>query len=266
MPSNRLFRFGSVALATLSVACAHGFKVNQYKTNESLFTAARREFDRHKWDHAVTAFEKLTLELPARDTLLPLAHWYLAKAYAGRREHLLAAQAYNRLAESFATDTLADDALFEAAREYQRMWRKPQLDPQYGDQALSGYQTLLGLYPDTDLKDRATKEMERLQEWFAAKDYESGMYYFRRKAFDSAIIYFKDVVKTYPQTDKSREAYLRLAESFEAIRYREDKREVCATLTSKYPADKEVATVCAGPPTTVTQQAKPDTVVRPDSL
>jgi len=265
--SLRTVRLGLVvlSLATLS-ACSRGFRVNRFPTNESLYQAALGEFNKKKWDHAVTGFEKLTFDLPARDSLLPLAHWYLAKAHSGRREHLLAAQTYNRLAESFATDSLADDALFEAAREYQRMWRRPTLDAQYGEQAMSAYQTLLGLYPDTDRKDEATKETERLQEWFASKDYESGMYYFRRKAFDSAIIYFKDVVKNYPQTARSKDAYLRLAESYDANRYREDKQEVCVVLRERYPADREVLASCGAPPATVTQTPRPDTTARRDSL
>lgn len=263
----RTLRFGLAALSVAALAaCSAGFKLSRYPTNESLYSAALAEFNKKKWDHAVTAFEKLTFDLPARDSLLPLAHWYLAKAHAGRKEHLLAAQAYNRLAESFATDSFADDAMYEAAREYQKMWRRPTLDAQYGEQALAAYKSLLGLYPDTDRKDDAARQVELLQEWFASKDYESGMYYFRRKAFDSAIIYFKDVVKNYPQTAKSKEAYLRLAASYDAIRYREDKQEVCATLYERYPSDREVTEACGAPPSAVTQNAKPDSTVRRDSL
>lgn len=267
MPCSRTFRLGLTVLSVAALsACSAGFKLSRYPTNERLFAAGLAEFNKQKWDHAVTAFEKLTFDLPARDSLLPLAHWYLARAHAGRKEHLLAAQAYNRLAESFATDSLADDAMYEAAREYQKIWRRPTLDAQYGEQALAAYQSLLGLYPDTDRKDDATRQVETLQEWFATKDYESGMYYFRRKAFDSAIIYFKDVVKNYPQTAKSKEAYLRLAASYDAIRYREDKQEVCATLYERYPSDKEVTAACGAPPSTVTQNPKPDTTVHRDSL
>ena len=260
----RLYRLSILLfVAALSGACGRGFKLSRYTSNEALFNAAVNEFGRRKWDHAVSAFEKLTLDLPARDTLLPLAHWYLAKSYAGRREHLLAAQAYNRLSESFATDSLADNAMYEAAREYQKLWRRPTLDANYGEQALSAYQSMLGLYPDSELKDEAERQMGRLQEWFASKDYESGLYYFRRKAFDSAIIYFKDVVKNYPQTAKSREAYLRLAESYEAIRYREDKKEVCTTLQEKYPSDREVTRTCGAPPTAVSTRPRSDTTSRP---
>lgn len=265
MPLYRTLRLAVLALGALaSAACSHGFRVNRYKSNEALFRAGIVEFQKKKFDHAVLAFEKLTLDLPARDTLLPTAHWYLARSHAGRKEHLLAAQAYNRLAESFATDSLADDALFEAAREYQAMWRRPTLDAQYGEQALQAYQSLLGLYPDTDRKGDAEKSINLLQEWFADKDYQSGMYYLRRKAYDSAIIYFKDVVKNYPQTDKAREAYLRLASSYDAIRYREDKKEVCVTLLDKYPKNAEVRETCGSMESVPT--VKSDSVAKPDSL
>lgn len=263
MPVSRLFRLSVLVVFALAGACGRGFKLSRFTTNEALYTAAKSEFDRRKWDNAVTAFEKLTFDLPARDTLLPLAHWYLAKAYAGRKEHLLAAQAYNRLAESFATDTLADDAMYEAAREYQKMWRKPTLDANYGELSLSAYQSMLGLYPDSELKDDAERQIRTLQEMFASKDYESGLYYLRRRAFDSAIIYFKDVVKNYPQTDKSRQAYLRLAQAYDAIEYRDDKKDVCTTLREKYPSDKEVAEICGAPATTITQRPAADTTPGP---
>ena len=267
MPETRFYRLSILLfLAALSGACGRGFKLSRYTSNEALFNVAVSEFNRKKWDNAVSAFEKLTFDLPARDSLLPIAHWYLAKAYGGRKEHLLAAQAYNRLAESFATDSFADDAMYAAAREYQQLWRRPALDANYGEQALSAYQSMLGLYPDSELKDQAEKQVGQLQEWFASKDYESGLYYFRRRAWDSAIIYFRDVVKNFPLTAKSREAYLRLAESYEAIRYREDKKEVCTTLQEKYPLDKEVALTCGAVPATVSTRPKSDTTTPPDTL
>jgi outer membrane protein assembly factor BamD len=254
-----------VVLAVLSGACGRGFKLSRYTTNEALFNAGLDQLKRRKWDNAISAFEKLTFDLPARDTLLPLAHWYVGRAHAGRSEHLLAAQAYNRFAESFATDSLADDAMYEAAREYQKLWRRPTLDANYGELAISQFQSMLGLYPDSELKDQAEKQMSTLAEMFAAKDYEAGLYYFRRRAFDSAIIYFKDVVKNHPQTAKSREAMLRLAESYEAIRYREDKKEVCTTLQERFPSDKEVALACGAPTKEVSTRPNPDTTSPPET-
>ncbi len=236
-----------IVLGAFSISCASGFKLTRYTTGESLYAAAVDQYQKRKWDNAIQAFEKLTLELPARDTLLPTAHYFLARAYAQRGDHLLAAQAYNRLAESFATDTLADDAMFEAGLEYEKLWRKPVLDAQYGGEALSVFQTLLALYPDSPLTEKTVKEIAHMQEWFATKDFETAMYYFRRKAYDPALIYFRDVVRLYPETDRARESYLRMAEAYDAIRWKEDKAEVCKTLYERYPQDRQVPIVC-GPP------------------
>ncbi|CAG0990533.1 Outer membrane protein assembly factor BamD [Anaerolineae bacterium] len=232
-----------VALITFA-GCMRTFNLRQYPNNEALYVAGLQQLQLRKWDYAVQIFEKLTLELPARDTLLPPSHFHLAEAYSSRGEHLLAAQSYGRLSESFATDSLADDALYRSAKEYQAMWRRPVLDAQYGSVAAGTYETLLGLYPDSEWRDSATAQLSLLQEWFATKDYEAGMHYMRRKAYDSAIIYLRDVVTKYPNTARSRDALLQLAQAYEAIKYKDDKADVCKTLREKYPNDPEVAAIC----------------------
>ena len=105
------FAAGACVCSRSSAACK-SFNLRQFPNNESLYAAGMQQLQQKKWDNAVQVFEKLTLELPARDTLLPSAHYHLAQAYSARGDHLLAAQSYSRLAESFATDTLADDALY----------------------------------------------------------------------------------------------------------------------------------------------------------
>jgi outer membrane protein assembly factor BamD len=234
------------ALLLAAAACHPDFQITQYPTNQSLYRAASKEFAAGRWDNAVTAFEKLTTDLPARDTLLPRAYWYLAKAHEHKGENVLAATSYTRLVESFPDDTLADDAALAAARAYRKMWRKPALDPTYGETALATYNTLLGLYPTSPLIPEAKKELAELQDMFAQKNYLSGMYYLRRKAYDSGIIYFKDILAKYPATPTSRAAQLRLVDSYKAIRYKDDAADVCAALRKNYPDDAEVRTTCEG--------------------
>jgi hypothetical protein len=80
-------------------------------------------------------------------------------AHVRQRENLLAAQSFTRLYESFPDDTSADDAALEAARSYKRLWRKPVLDATYGETALATYNTLLGLFPTSELADAAREEL-----------------------------------------------------------------------------------------------------------
>lgn len=244
----RTWTFVAIAAAAALSACRGGFRIIRFPSSEALYAAGVREYERKHWSNAIAAFEKLTNDLPARDTLLPRSYWYLANAHTRQKEHLLAGQSYARLFESFPDDTLADEAALEAARSYKRMWSKPTLDATYGETALATYNTLLGLYPTTEHAEAARREIAELEQWFATKNYETGLFYFRRKAYDSAIIYFRYVLDRWPHVARARDALLRLAESYRAIRYREDYHETCTKLRQIYDGDAEVARVCSEAP------------------
>ena len=235
-----------LALLLVVAACHPDFQVTNYPTNEALYRVAMQEVAAGRWDNAVLAFDKLTTDLPARDTLLPRAHWFLAQAHEHREEFVLAATSYTHLVESFPDDSLADDAALAAARDYKRMWRKPTLDATYGETALATYNTLLGLYPQSPLIPQAQREVAELDEMFAQKGFLAGQYYMRRNAYDSGIIYFKDVLAKYPNTPTARSAQLRLVDAYRAIHYKDDAVDACAALRKAYPKDAEVVTTCNG--------------------
>jgi outer membrane assembly lipoprotein YfiO len=248
MPEPRL-RLVAVlgAPALLAVGCrteTFNQRLQKQSSNEARYRLATREYERKHWENAIAAFDRLTIDLPARDTLLPRAYFYLGKAHARNGENLLAAQSFTRLPEAFPDDTLADDAIVEAAKAYARLWKRPSLDPQYGQMALSTYRTLLGMYPNSPLRERTTREIARLENMLATKDFEAGMFYLRRKAFDSAIIYFRDVIRNYPASTRTKDAYLRLVQAYRAIHYRDDAAEACDAVRRSYPADAAVRRMC----------------------
>ena len=247
----------TAALAFVT-ACAGHLDVAKFKgTNEELYSRSLKAFTHHNWDDAVAGFEKLTLELPAHDTLLSRAHYYLGEAHEHRGEYLLAAQSYSRLAESFPDDSLADRALYNSGRSYQRMWHRPDLDATNGESSLTAYQQLLSLYPGSPLAADANRQIGNLNEWFARKDYQNGVHYFKYGAYDSAIIYLKDVVKNYPTTATARRAQLKLVQAYRAIKYRDDANDVCAQLRTAYPGDREVRERCGVATASVQSGSKP---------
>ena len=257
--SRRWCVFLAVA-ALASTACARGFQLKKFSTSEALFSASVAQFQKEKWDNAVTGFEKLTLDLSARDTLLPLSHWYLAQAHENRQEHVLAATSFSRLAESFPDASLADDALLAAGDSYVRIWKNPELDPQYGTLAQAQFRTLIGVYPDSPRRKDAEAALLALDERYASKDYLNGLFYVRRGAFDSSIIYFKSVVKDYPNTDHARLALLRMVEVYRRpqMNYKEEAAETCTTLKTAYAGDKDVVKTCTVEADSVAKVVKPE--------
>jgi outer membrane protein assembly factor BamD len=237
-------------LLAAPLACKPAFDPKIFPSTDKLYQAAMAEYKARHYDNAAKAFEKLTLDLPARDPRLPLAFYYLAQSQKKQGENLLAAATYNRLIDAFPQDSLVDDALYLSGRAYQEEWRHPELDATYGTNALTAYQSLLASYPDSPFAAPAKKEIDKLDEWLAEKDYNTGYLYLKRKAFDSAILYFKDVVRLHPNAPKAKDAYLRLLESYRAIKYTEDARDVCDAMRKAYTNDRDVSKACGPAPAT----------------
>jgi outer membrane protein assembly factor BamD len=215
-----------------------------YADMDSLYKAALTEYNAKRFDNAAKAFERLTTELPPRDSRVPLSFFYLGKSQEKSGDKLLAAKSYSRIYEQFPDDTLADDGLYLSGLAYQALWRKPQLDAEYGQSALTQFQTLQALYPNSTFSPKAGVQMAKLDEWFATKDYLTGEHYLKRKAYDSAIIYFKDVIRLHPAAPRTRDAYLRLHEAYLAINYKDDARDLCDNMRKAYPSDRDVLREC----------------------
>ena len=233
-----------VALTFALAACKPAFDPKIYPTTDKLYDVAMTEYKARHWDNAAKAFEKLTTDMGIRDPRLPSVYYYLGESQANQGMHLLAATTFNRLVDAFPQDTLVDDALFLSGRSYEKLWRKPALDAQYGQSAIAAYQSLLSVSPDGPYAVRANTSLKKLDNWFAIKDYDTGYLYLKRKAYDSAIIYFKDVIRLHPNAPKTREAYLRLLEAYRAIKYADDARDTCDAMRKAYPTDREVREAC----------------------
>jgi len=237
-----------------AMACKPAFNAGAFPNTEALYAAAMKEYNAKHWDNAVKAFERLTTELSPRDPRIGTAYLYLAKSQEKRGDHLLAAKSYSRVYELLPQDSLADDALFASGLAYQKMWRRPVLDAEYGQNAITQFQTLESLYPQSPLIPRADEQLKRLDEWFAEKDFETGYHYLKRKAYDSAIIYFKDVIRLHPTAPKTKEAYSRLLESYKAINYKDDARDLCDAMRKAYPNDRDVSRTCGPAPAAAASQ------------
>lgn len=238
-----------LAVATALAGCGRGFQPRDYATPEALFQATLLEFQQKKWDNAQLGFERLTTDLSSRDPLLAPAYFYLALTHEKKHEYLLAAQAFERVTDGFPDDTLAPTAMLGSGRAYQSLWRRPSLDPEQGQKAASVLRALLSSYPDAKETEDAKRRITQLEEWFAAKDYQTAVHYIKvRPVVDGAIIYLKDIVSTYPSTKAARMSWLRLHELYTKIRWKEDAAETCTAMWKAYPGDAEVKAACGVAP------------------
>lgn len=214
---------------------------------DTLWSRAMRQYRKGSWAKAATLFERVTLEVPAGDTLAIAANFYLAESYFGTRNQLQAARQFRKVSDDFPTSALAAEALLRAGDAYADLWRRPELDDSYAQTAKATYQELLNRYPDAPAAARARMRIADLEEWFAAKEFKSAQYYYRLKAYDSAILYLKDIAATYPRASVTPTALLRLVDAYRALGYAEDRRETCGYIRRFHPTTPGLDAACPVP-------------------
>jgi outer membrane protein assembly factor BamD len=197
-----------------------------------------------KWAKAATLYERVTLEVPPGDTLASAAHFRLAECYFGQKSQLQAAREFRKVSDDAPTARLAPEALLRAGDAYADLWRRPELDPTYGQTALATYQELLSRYPDAPAAARARLRISELEEMFAQKDFKTAIYYYRLKAYDSAILYLKDIAASYPRASVTPQVLLTLVHAYQKVNYAEDVTETCGYIRRYHPATQGLDDVC----------------------
>jgi outer membrane protein assembly factor BamD len=197
-----------------------------------------------KWSDAIKQLERALLEFPPGDPRVAQAHFFLGEANFATGSQLTAAREFRKVSDETPNDPLAPEALMRAGDAYADLWRRPELDPSYGQTALATYQELLNRYPGGTPAKRAQERISDLQERFAVKEYKSALYYFRLKAYDSAILYLKDVVATYPRASVAPAALIKLVQAYKTLGYKEDVQETCGYIRRFHPRAAGVGQAC----------------------
>jgi outer membrane protein assembly factor BamD len=211
---------------------------------DSIWNEAMARFRRGKYADARAHFERFLLEAAPGDERLVPARFHVAESKLNQGEMLEAARDFRRLADEQPGHELAPTALLRVGDAYAELWRRPELDPSYGQTALTTYQELAGRYPGSEAAGRAQLKVAALNDWFAVKQYKAALYYLRLKAYDSAILYLKDLVATYPRADVADEALLKLVEAYRELGYQEDATETCGYLRRFHGSAEGLADAC----------------------
>lgn len=211
---------------------------------DSLWNAAQAELADEDWNKAAVLFQRLMLELPRGDRRLPASRLALGEARVGQKSYLQAVREFRRTADEYPTDSLAPVGLLRAGDAYASLWRRPELDPTYGAQAIATWQELLTRYPESGQAATARARIAGLEEWYALKSYKAAEFYLKYKAYDSAILYLKDLVARYPRSAVVPEALEQLIGAYRHLGYVEDVEEACGYFRATRPDAESLAKAC----------------------
>ena len=195
----------------------------------ALETGAAGRSGTGKWADAVKHLERALLEFPPGDRRARRRHTSSAVRRISRwAASSQAAREFRKVSDDTPNDPLAPEALLRAGDAYADLWRRPELDPSYGQTALATYQELLNRYPGGHRPPSGPGADQRSAG--AVRDTRNtrpALYYFRLKAYDSAILYLKDLVATYPREPSRPTALFKLVQAYRTLGYKEDVQETC---------------------------------------
>ena len=189
-------------------------------------------------------FQILTSQLTPADTLVALSLYYQAECDFSDGLYLEASHEFRRVADEHSGFRLAPDALLRAGDAEAALWTDPELDPEYGDDAMTTYRELQARFPNSRAAARANLKMAALTDQFADKEYRNGIFYLRLKAYDSAILYFRGVVADYPQSRHAAPALLKLVQIYRTLGYTQERQDMCNHLRQYYPQAPGLAKQC----------------------
>jgi outer membrane protein assembly factor BamD len=215
---------------------------------DSLWRQAEQAVRHGKWSDAEKLLNRAVLEFSPGDARVARAHFYLGEALFAQNRQLEAAREFRKASDETPNDPIAPEALLRLGDVYADLWRRPELDPTYGQTAVATYQELLNRYSGSGAAKRAQLRITELNERFATKSYKAAMFYFRLKAYDSAVLYLKDLVATYPKAGVVPEALVKLVQAYKALGYREDVQETCGYIRRFHPRAPKVGEVCPAQP------------------
>lgn len=199
MPVRPAVRLAALALAlavpVLGAGCGGGAAVAS--SGQEAYERGMEAFERRRFARAIELFRQ-SLDFGRTGDTADDAQLYLARAYAGDRQYLLATSEYARFIGFYRTDPRLEDAQYERIQAYAALSPSFELDQTPTYEAIRYIGEFLRQYPDSERTADAATLLAELREKLARKQYEAARLYERRELYEAAVMAYGAVLADYP--------------------------------------------------------------------
>ena len=205
-PRSRAPLFLAAALlAATATGCGSGMTAPS--SAQEAYTDGVEAFEAGRFGRAIEHF-RTTLDFGRTSPLAADAQLYLARAYDGDRQYLLAGSEYTRFIEFYRADPRVPEAAFERIQTYAKLSPDHELDQTDTQRAIDYIRVYLVQYPDSEFAPEAEALLGELREKLALKRYDNGRLYERRELHEAAVVYYEGVLQEYPTSEWADDALL----------------------------------------------------------
>ncbi len=126
-----------LGLATLAAGCHQGPRVQTVTAPEMELDHALTLIHRGDFHGAQLVLQRLSFEFTPGQPEAVVARYYLAECFFQTGDRVQAAHDFRKIADEFPASEYAPLALLRAGDSNLRLWRRAELDPTYGETALT---------------------------------------------------------------------------------------------------------------------------------
>ncbi len=167
---------------------------------EATFHKGLRLLEKRSYLDARSELDIVVKQYPA-SAYADSAQFYLAQTYYETHEYITAAFEFGNVFRNYPSSRLAPDARFKIAMCYAAQSPRPQLDQEDTRKAIESFQNFIDYYPGSPLVSNAEKEITKLRNKLAKKDFEIAKLYNTLGYYRAAIVYYDVILEKYHDSD-----------------------------------------------------------------
>lgn len=203
----------AVLLVAVMMAGCAGTGRLQYDSPQEAYEKGKSLYDRGKYTRA-TEYLRAVFDFGRTHEWAADAQLYLARAYSGNKEYILAHNEFTRFIEIYRTDPRVPQADFERAMTSYARSPQYQLDQTDTQKAIQAFQLFINKYPNNELVAEAEAKIKELREKLARKQIYTSELYERREIYQAAALSYESGFDKYPDTEWADDALLGAIRSY----------------------------------------------------
>lgn len=196
-------------------SCSEYNKVLKSTDIDYKYSMAVQYYDNKEYYKSLPILEEL-IGLTRGTQRAENVYYYYAKSHYGVKDYYLGNYYLKSFTKTFANSPKAEECLFLAAQCSYELSPTYSLDQTDTRNAIDEFQLFLDQYPNSNLRDSANHQVERLNKKLEIKAYENAKIYAKTLKYKAASASLKEFLKEYPQSEYREEIlYLIVLSNYE---------------------------------------------------
>lgn len=195
-----------IAVIILSTSCRSDFELLRTSGDSAkMYEAANKFFAEKEYTKAITLYEMVIPSYRGKAEAEEISYKF-AHAHYLNRSYVLSSHYFKSFADTYTTSTRKEEALHLSAISYYKLSPRYNLDQTDSQKAIDAFQLFINTYPDSELIDECNEYIDQLRLKMEMKEFESGKLYYNTRSYSSAIQSLENMLKDYPDSNRSEEA------------------------------------------------------------